>query len=140
MSPTPRRSPSFSDLARGGPDAERERFEEEGFEENAGGPEGAGVDTADEADEADAEREREAEQADAAAEADSGEPVDESREDPAAIDPQIERAEGEGMVTEHAKVSAQDPGPEPLPEPEPGQEPEPDHGPEDPAEPDPEHE
>lgn len=48
--------------------------------------------------------------------------------DAAELDPQLERAEGEGMVTEHAKVSATDPGPEPLPEPDP-EEPEPDHGP-----------
>lgn len=51
--------------------------------------------------------------------------------DAAELDPQLERAEGEGMVTEHAKVSATDPGPEPLPEPEPS-EPEPDRGPGDP--------
>ena len=51
--------------------------------------------------------------------------------DPAELDPQLERAESEGMVTEHAKVSATDPGPEPLPEPEPS-EPEPDRGPGDP--------
>lgn len=48
--------------------------------------------------------------------------------DAAAIDPQIERAEGEGMVTEHAKISATDPGPEELPH-EPEDEPEPDHAP-----------
>jgi hypothetical protein len=148
MSPT--RSPSFADLARGGPDAERERFEEEGYEENAEGlldpatvrrPEGADdTDMTDVLDEAAAERERQQEQAETAAE--GGRPGGESdeapseaedddaaepREDPAAIDPQIERAESEGMVTEHAKVSAQDPGPEPIPEPE--DEPEPDHGP-----------
>lgn len=64
---------------------------------------------------------------------DPEDPEDEPQ-DAAELDPQLERAEGEGMVTEHAKVSATDPGPEPLPEPEP------DHGPEDPADPDPEHE
>lgn len=77
-----------------------------------------------------AEHERRTDQAEAAAE--QGGQGDEPRADPAELDPQLERAEGEGMVTEHAKVSATDPGPEPLPEPEPS-EPEPDHGPGDPA-------
>jgi hypothetical protein len=61
---------------------------------------------------------------------DGVEPVDHERTDPhdaAAIDQQLERAEAEGMVTEHAKISATDPGPDPLHEPEP--EPEPDHVP-----------
>lgn len=85
-------------------------------------------DDEDEEDDPDAERqaehERRTEQADAAAEH-----GDEPQADAAALDPQLERAEGEGMVTEHAKVSATDPGPEPLPEePEP-EEPEPDRGP-----------
>jgi hypothetical protein len=75
-----------------------------------------------------AARKRRREQADA--EAEQGGPDGEPPGDAAELDPQLERAEGEGMVTEHAKVSATDPGPEPLPEPEP--EPEPDHGPEDP--------
>lgn len=48
----------------------------------------------------------------------------------AELDPQLERAESEGMVTERAKLSSTDPGPEPT-EPEPT-EPEPDHGPGDP--------
>lgn len=64
--------------------------------------------------------------------AEQGGQGDEPRADAAELDPQLERAEGEGMVTEHAKISATDPGPEPPPEPEPS-EPEPDHGPEDPA-------
>jgi hypothetical protein len=46
--------------------------------------------------------------------------------DAAAIDQQIERAEGEGMVTEHAKISATDPGPDEVP---PEDEPEPDRAP-----------
>jgi hypothetical protein len=65
------------------------------------------------------------------------EPVEHERTDPhdaAAIDQQLERAEAEGMVTEHAKVSATDPGPvDPLHEPEP--DPEPDYVP-DPLDPD----
>jgi hypothetical protein len=86
---------------------------------------GANDDGADADAERPAEHERRAEQADGAAE--QGGQGDEPRSDAAELDPQLERAEGEGMVTEHAKVSATDPGPEPLPEPEP--EPEPDHGP-----------
>lgn len=81
-----------------------------------------------------AERQRRADQHESAAE--RGEDGDEQHadatEDAAEVDDQLIRAEGEGMVTEHAKVSATDPGPEPLPEPEPA-EPEPDHGPDDPA-------
>lgn len=81
-----------------------------------------------------AERQRRADQAEAAAE--RGEDGDGqhagSTEDAAEVDDQVLRAEGEGMVTEHAKVSATDPGPEPLPEPDPS-EPEPDHGPDEPA-------
>lgn len=78
-----------------------------------------------------AEHERRANQAEAAVE--QGDRGEEPQADAAELDPQLERAEGEGMVTEHAKVSATDPGPEPLPEPEPEPtEPEPDHGPADP--------
>lgn len=62
---------------------------------------------------------------------DDDEHDDDAHDDAAELDPQLERAESEGMVTEHAKVSATDPGPEPLPEPEPS-EPEPDRGPGDP--------
>lgn len=82
-------------------------------------------DGADATEDARAERERRAEQKDAAATA--GGQGDEPRTDAAALDDQLMRAEGEGMVTEHAKVSATDPGPEPLPEPD--ADPEPDHGP-----------
>jgi hypothetical protein len=78
-----------------------------------------------------AERQRRADQQEGAAE--RGEDGDDQYADAAEVDDdQILRAEGEGMVTEHAKISATDPGPEPLPEPDPS-EPEPDHGPEDPA-------
>jgi hypothetical protein len=57
--------------------------------------------------------------------------------DAAAIDQQLERAEGEGMVTEHAKISATDPDEHPH---TPEDEPEPDHVPDpDDDEPDVEH-
>jgi hypothetical protein len=97
-----------------------------GGEDDEGHQDGADADAARRA-----ECGRRADQQEGAAE--RGEDGDDQHADaPEPDDDQILRAEGEGMVTEHAKVSATDPGPEPLPEPEPS-EPEPDHGPDDPA-------
>jgi hypothetical protein len=106
----------------------RHTREREAWGPEVGGRRGPGIEGA----EGRPEGERDGDVADVAqAETDASEP----RDDPAAIEPQLERAEGEGMVTEHAKVSATDPGPhpqQPVPVPVPVPEPEPDHGPEDP--------
>ena len=112
---------------------EREHWDEVDSNESSANDDGADVDA-----ERRAENERRADQAEADAERGGEGDTPPAGTDAAEIDQQLERAEGEGMVTEHAKVSATDPGPEPLPEPEP--EPAPDHGPGDDPEWEPERE